>query len=329
MIQSPVTATCYSPADHTEIKVTDLARLKDLRGQFPVVWVNVDVLEEDTIGRVGEAFGIHWLALRAVFEASQRPKVEQFGDIVFIVARMAACDEGLETEQLSIFLGPGFVLTFQERPGDCFDHVRNLVRREGSRLRIMGADYLAYALLDSVIDNYFPLLELYDERLEDLEREAFVSPGPSTIAKIHDIKRELLIIRRASWPHREVVNSLLHEGTPFDRETRIYLRDCYQRAVQVIDLLENYREIAASLTDGYLSTVSNRMNEVMKLLTVFMAIFVPLSFIASLYGMNFRPENSPLNMPETVWYYGYPFALGLMASVAGGLLHYFRRKGWL
>lgn len=329
MKPSPVTAMCYGPETYMEVSVTDLARLSELRAQFPVVWVNVDVLDEDTIERVGEAFGIHWLALRAVFQASQRPKVEQFGDIVFIVARMAACTEGLETEQLSIFLGPGFVLTFQERPGDCFDHVRNLVRREGSRLRAMGADYLAYALVDSVVDSFFPLLELYDERLDDLEREAFVSPGPSTISRIHDIKRELLVIRRAAWPHREVVNSLLHEETPFARETRIYLRDCYQRSVQVIDLLENYREIAAGLTEGYLSTVSNRMNEVMKLLTVFMAIFVPLSFIASLYGMNFRPESSPLNMPETVWYYGYPFALGLMASVAGGLLYYFRRKGWL
>ncbi|MDP2871033.1 MAG: magnesium/cobalt transporter CorA [Bacillota bacterium] len=329
MVSSAVTATCYGPAAQVEISVKDLAQLSGLRGQYPVVWVNVDVLEEDTIGWVGEAFGIHRLALRAVFEASQRPKVEQFDDVLFIVARMTTCTDRLEIEQLSIFLGPGFVLTFQERPGDCFDQVRNLIRREGSRLRTTGADYLAYALLDSVIDSYFPLLELYDERLDDLEREAFVSPDAATISRIHDVKRELLVVRRAAWPHREVVNSLLLEGTPFDRETRIYLRDCYQRAVQIIDLLENYREIAASLTEGYLSTVSNKLNEVMKLLTVFMAIFVPLSFIASLYGMNFRPEISPLNMPETVWYYGYPFALGIMATVAGGLLYYFRRRGWL
>ncbi len=305
------------------------AQLNDLRKRFPVVWVNVDELDEGVISRVGEAFGIHRTALRAVFEANQRPKVEQFDNVLFIVARITTRGEALETEQMSIFLGQGYVLTFQERQGDCFDPIRNLVRRDGSRLRAMGADYLAYMLVESIIDSFFPLLELYDERLDDLESEAFTSSDSGTISRIHEVKRELLVIRRAAWPHREVVNSLLLESTPFTRETRIYLRDVYQRAVQIIDLLENYREIASSLTEGYLSTVSNRLNEVMKLLTVFMAIFVPLSFIASLYGMNFRPENSPLNMPETVWYYGYPFALGLMMTVAGGLLYYFRRRGWI
>lgn len=329
MLAGAVSAICYSPESYEEVLLKDAQQLADLRLRHSVVWVNVDVLDPVTVEEIGEAFGIHRLALSAVLEPNQRPKVELYGGTCFVIVRLASYCERLATEQVSMFCGPDFVLTFQEEPGDCFQQVRVHCRRAGSRLRSMGADYLMYSLLDAIIDSYFPLLELYDERLEDLEQEAFATPGKDTIADIHQVKRELLTLRRSAWPHREVINALTHEDMPVAKETRMYMRDCYQRTIQVIDLMENYREIAASLTEGYLSTVSNKLNEVMKLLTIFMAIFVPLSFIASLYGMNFRPEASPFNMPETMWRYGYPFALGLMLLVAGSLLYYFRRRGWI
>ncbi len=323
-----VSAICYSPQSYREVLVADIQQLTELRQQPGVVWVNVDVLDAETVDEVGTVFGIHRLALRAVLEANQRPKVDLYGDTVFAIVRLARRCERLETEQVSMFLGKEFLLTFQEDPGDCFQDVRAACRREGSRLRSMGADYLMYSLLDAIINSYFPLLETYDEELEDLEEHAFVKAEKDAIARIHEVKRDLLTLRRSAWPHREVINALTREDMPVSVETRIYMNDCYQRTIQVIDLMENYREIAGSLTEGYLSTVSNKLNEVMKVLTVFMAIFVPLSFIASLYGMNFQPSASPLNMPETVWYWGYPFALTLMAAVAGTLVAWFKKRGW-
>ena len=243
---------------------------------------------------------------------------------------MVGIADRLETEQLSLFLGQNYVLTFQERPGDSFDPVRDRIRRAGGWVRSAGPDYLAYALIDALIDNYFPVLEQYGERLETLEDEVITRPGPGLVAQIHEIKRDLLTLRRAIWPLRETVNSLVRDPIPLIRdETRIYLRDCYDHTVQIIDLLENYRDIASGLMEVYLSSVSNRLNEIMKILTMFTAFFIPLSLITGIYGMNFNGAISPLNMPELNWYLGYPYALGLMAVVAIGMLMYFRKKKWL
>src|SRR4030095_7850244 len=239
-------------------------------------------------------------------------------------------DEALDTEQLSIFLGRNYVLTFQEHPGDCFDTVRDRISKAGGRIRNCGPDYLAYALIDAFIDDYFPVLEKYGERLEELEDEVITRADTQVIAQIHQVKRDLLVLRRAIWPLREAVNSLVRDPTPLiSEETRIYLRDCYDHAVQLIDLLENYREIASSLVEVYLSSVSNRLNEIMKVLTIFTVVFIPLNFIASIYGMNFNTESSPWNMPELNWRYGYPFTLGLMAAVALSMLIFFRKKKWI
>jgi magnesium transporter len=236
----------------------------------------------------------------------------------------------LQTEQVSLFLGERFVLTFQEKPGDCLDCVRDRIRSGTGRIRQAGPDYLAYAVLDAVIDNFFPVLEGAGEYLEELEATVLSNPDEGTVSKIHGIKRQLLRLRRAVWPQREALNSMLREGTSLIAEdTKVYLRDSYDHTIQIIDLLENYREIASGLMDVYLSSVSNRMNEVMKVLTIFAAIFIPLTFIAGIYGMNFDPERSPWNMPELDWYLGYPFALGLMAAVGVGMLVYFRHKGWI
>jgi magnesium transporter len=208
--------------------------------------------------------------------------------------------------------------------------VRDRIRKGGNKIRNTGPDYLAYALLDAFIDNYFPFLEQLGERLETLEDEVILRPDTQTITQIHRIKRDLLTMRRAVWPLRDALTSLIRESTPLiTDDTRIYLRDCYDHTIRLIDLLETYREIATGLTDIYLSSMSNRLNEVMKVLTIFTAIFIPISFIAGVYGMNFNPNSSPWNMPELNWKWGYPFALALMAAVAIVLLIYFRRKGWL
>lgn len=321
----------YGPEAVTEREVRDLEDVRGFVGSHPVTWVNVDGLgDAATISRLGEIFGLHRLSLEDVVNVHQRAKVEQYPNYLFIVARMAQSGEKIDTEQLSVFLGTNFVLTFQEQYGDCFDPVRDRIRKGGGRIRGSGPDYLAYALLDAFIDNYFPVLEHLGERLEALEDEVIARPDRQTIAQIHQSKRDLLTLRRALWPMREAISSLFRDASSLIREeTRIYLRDSYDHTVQLIDLIETYRELTGGLTDIYLSSLSNRLNEVMKLLTVFSATFIPLTFIAGIYGMNFDTDQSPWNMPELGWRWGYPFALMLMAVVAAVMLIFFRRKGWL
>jgi len=322
----------YGPEGVIEQEIQTPEAIAQFVGRWPVVWVNVDGLGDvDTIRQIGEIFSLHGLALEDVVNVHQRPKVEAYEKYLFVVLHMLLAGERLATEQLSLFLGSNFVLTFQERPGgDSFALVRDRVRKNQGRIRTAGSDYLAYALLDAVVDSYFPALEQYGERLDAIEQEVITRPDRDTASNINRIKRDLLVLRRALWPLREIINSLLREGTALlAEETRTHLRDCYDHAVQIIDLLETDRETAFGLLDFYLLSISNRTNEIMKLLTIIATIFIPLSFIASVYGMNFRPEASPWNMPELNWYWGYPLALGLMAAVTAGLLRYFRRKGWL
>jgi len=228
-------------------------------------------------------------------------------------------------------LGPDYVLTFQERPGkDCIEPVRDRIRGNRGRIRGARADYLAYRLIDAVVDGYFPVLERYGELLEDLEEEVTVSVDRSLTSRIHQVKSDLLMIRRALWPHREAINTLVRDGCKLiDDETRIYLRDCYDHSVQLIDMVETYRELGADLRDLYLSSISNRMNEIMKVLTVISTIFIPLTFIVGIYGMNFNTEKSPWNMPELNWYYGYPLCWAVMAMVTAAMVAFFARKGWL
>ena len=326
-----VRVIAYGPDGFLDQPVEDLRSLAGLQRTWPVVWVNVDGLgDEKLLREIGEIFGLHPLALADVTNVPQRAKVEQYGRQVFVVTRMAHAGEELETEQLSLFLGEGFVLTFQERPGDCLDPIRERIRKGTAKVRAAGADYLAYAVIDAVIDNCFPVLEQYGERIEALEDRVIADPDARLVGQIHAAKRDLLNLRRAVWPQREALNWLLREQFPLITEdTRLYLRDCYDHAAQIIDILETYRELASGLLEAYMSSLSNRMNEVMKVLTIIATIFIPLSFVAGLYGMNFNPDKSPWNMPELSWRLGYPFALALMAVVAAGMLVYFRRKGWL
>ena len=321
----------YGP-DHLEEKeVEDLDSLAKLVGQSPVTWVDVQGLgDADTITRLGEIFQLHPLALEDVVNTHQRPKVEDYGQYLFIVIRMMAVGERLDTEQVSLFLGPNFVLTFQERPGDCLDPVRTRLRQLKGRIRNAGADYLAYALLDAVVDAYFPALEQYGEWLDSLDEEISAKPAPGVVVRVHQMRNDLLMLRRAIWPFRDDIGELVREPNPLvSEETRVFLRDCYDHTVQIIDLVETSREMCSDLREYYLSTVNNRMSETMKVLTIMATIFIPLSFIAGLYGMNFDPNASAWNMPELRWPFGYLLALGLMAGVAGSQLLYFWRRGWL
>ncbi len=322
----------YDPDELVEQEIREPQRVRDFLDRWPVIWVNVEGLgDAETIRALGEVFGLHGLALEDVINVHQRPKIEQYGDYYYIVVRMSKLGEYLETEQLSLFFGKNFVLTFQEGlPGDCLDPIRERIRHKHGRIRETGLDYLAYALLDAVVDCYFPILEEYGERLEACEDAILSRSYDDTVAHIHEIKRNLLTLRRAIWPQREIFSALLREETPLvTAETRLHLRDCYDHTTQIIDLVETYRELGSDLTDVYLSSVSNRTNEIVRVLTVITTIFIPLTFIAGIYGMNFNTAVSPVNMPELNWYWGYPLSLGLMAAVAVGQLIFFWKRGWL
>jgi magnesium transporter len=315
-----------------EFEIDSAEDLRDLRTRFPTLWVNIDgVGRADVVEQIGDIFGLHRLALEDVINVHQRSKLEEYPTHLYVVARMAGVNgDRLDTEQVSLFLGDGFVVTFQERPGDSLEPVRARLRGGRGRIRVAGADYLAYALIDAIIDGYYPVLEVYGDWIESLETEVIERPRDEIVGVIHDARRDVLALRHAIWPMREAVAILYRE--PIDRisdDTRLYLRDAYDHTVQIIDLLENYRELASALLDVYLSSISNRMNEVMKVLTIIATIFIPLTFIAGIYGMNFSPESSPWNMPELHWYWGYPVTLGVMLVVAIGLVFYFRHKRWI
>lgn len=321
----------YGPADCSEHVIADVGKLPALLDESVVTWVDVDGLgNAEVIKRIGEIFGLHPLALEDVVNVHQRPKVEAYKDHLFLIARAHPSGSLMETEQVAMFLGHNFVITFQEREVDCLDPVRQRIVTGKGKIREFGADYLLYSLLDAVIDGYFPALEKYGEKLDALDDQVSSSGERSLINQIHSVRSELLSLRRSVWPLREAINSLIRDsGNLVTDETDLYLRDCYDHTVQIIDVIETDRELCADLRDFYLTVASNRMNQVMKFLTVIATLFIPLSFIAGLYGMNFNPKVSPWNMPELNWTMGYPFALTLMTATATGLIAFFWRKGWL
>lgn len=321
----------YGPDAFTEADVEDVQVLGEYLGRWPVLWVNVDgVGNADTVAALGKTFNLHGLALEDVIHVHQRPKVEEYDDHLFIVARMMKPDLPVRTEQLSMFLCKQAVVTFFEHPGDCVDPVRERIRKGRGRIRKMDADYLAYCLLDAVVDFYFPAMDAFSEALEHLEAQVLAEPTPEVVARIHATKRDLLNIRRSVAPLREAINTLVRDDHGLISETtRIHLRDCHDHIYQIIEMAETYREVLGGLLDIYLSSVSNRMNDVMKVLTVIATIFIPLTFLAGIYGMNFNAEASPWNMPELRWYWGYPCMLLLMLIVAVLELAFFWRKGWI
>ena len=309
----------------------ELKRIEEcfpFRDRRTVTWINIDGLHETgIIEKIGDRFRIHPLVLEDIVNTGQRPKMEEFDDYIYVVMKMLYSEgEGIEvhSEQLSLIIGSRYVITFQERPGDVFDPVRERIRKSKGRFVNSGSDYLSYALIDAVVDNYFKVLEKIGERIEDLEQELLRNPSPRTLQKIHSMKRELILLRKSVWPLRETISSLTRgDSSLIKGKTVIYLRDVYDHTIQVIDTIETLRDTASSMLDTYLSSVSNRMNEVMKVLTIIATIFIPLTFIAGIYGMNFE------YMPELGWAYGYFAVWVVMITVALIMLANFRRKGWV
>lgn len=290
-----------------------------------VTWINVDGLGDPAaLARLGERYGLHPLALEDAVNVPQRPKVERYDKHFFAVLRTLRLAPELEEEQVSLFFGADWVLTVQERAGgDVFDPVRDAIRRARGRVRETGADYLAYLLVDAVIDAYFPVLELLDERMAVLEDDAVAARSQKTLVGVQRLRHDLLALRRAVWPIREAIGVLLRDDSPLvAAETRTFLRDAYDHAIQALEIVEALRETSTTVMEVYLSAQNQRLNSVMKVLTVIATLFIPLTFIASIYGMNFQ------FMPELGWRWGYPFALGLMAVTAGIMIAYFRRRGW-
>jgi magnesium transporter len=326
-----ITAISYDDTYYSEAQIDDLDTYLHTVPDKGILWLNIDGLGDvSVLERLGQHFDLHALSLEDVLNIPQRPKLEDYEAYQFLVFRMAILEElPGKTEQISLFLGRSYVLTLQEYPGDTFEPVRDRLRHGRGRIRRLGADYLAYALLDAAIDSFFPLLEELGDRLEGLEEAVLAAPSRATIEEVYSVRRALATLRRALWPAREAVNAFARSDSELVTDhTRLFLRDCYDHVLQVLDVLESYRDLTSNLMDTYLSAQSNHMNEIMKVLTIIATIFIPLTFIAGIYGMNFNPDTSPWNMPELGWYWGYPFSLALMAITAAALVFYFHRKGW-
>ncbi|MBN2183862.1 MAG: magnesium/cobalt transporter CorA [Candidatus Krumholzibacteriota bacterium] len=318
----------YDENNFQEKEITDIKDTFPFKETPTVTWVNINGLHElKIIEEIGNYFEMHPLTLEDIVNTGQRPKYEDFDKYLFIVLKMVMFDEAkkaIVSEQVSLIVGSNFVISFQERKGDVFEPIRERIRNSKGRIRKMGSDYLAYSLLDAVVDHYFFVLEKMGDVIEDLEEELVTNPKPQILQAIHNLKRDSISLRKAIWPLREVVNSLERGESKFiKKHTVIFLRDLYDHAIQAIDTIETYRDMISGILDIYMSSVSNRMNEIMKVLTIFAAIFIPLTFMAGIYGMNFE------FMPELKWKWGYFTLMGLMAIVGFGLLGHFRRKKWL
>lgn len=321
---------------HNKFIETAIEQVNDLQqylDTWDVCWINVIGLgDADVIRKLGELLDLHNLALEDVLNVPQRPKMEAYDDKLFFIARMPLLNGTVQDgiEQVSIFVDKKFVLTIHERPGDTFDPIRKRIRSQRMRATDLGTDYLTYSILDTIVDSYFPLLEDFGEELATVETAILSGIIDNSVSKIYRLKRDLLTIRRAMWPQRDAIFAMYREPTDLiTTDTKLHLRDCADHCNHIIDLLENYREISSSLVDLYLSMTSQRMNEIMKVLTIIATIFIPLTFIVGVYGMNFDPEISRWNMPELKWHYGYPITMGGMLLMALLMLVYFRKKGWL
>jgi len=326
--KTKITLIDYDEAQLQEKELETVDECFPFKDKPTVTWINIDGIHQvEIIEKIGKHFNIHPLILEDILHTGQRPKMEDFEDYIFVVVKMIYYDEKdneIKAEQLSLLIGPNFVISFQEKEGDVFDPVRDRIRKSKGRIRKMKADYLAYAVIDTIVDHYFVVLEKLGEKIEDMEEELVTNPTPETLQTIHTLKRELIFLRKSVWPLREVVNNM-ERGEPslINESTGIYLRDVYDHTIQVIDTIETFRDMVSGMLDIYLSSISNKMNEVMKVLTIIATVFIPLTFIAGLYGMNFK------YIPELEWHWGYPVLLFVMAGIGFLMLVYFRRKRWL
>ncbi|MFA4923770.1 MAG: magnesium/cobalt transporter CorA, partial [Ignavibacteriaceae bacterium] len=315
----------------TSCEVVDSLRAEDISSSIKkngITWINIEGIHDTAlVEKIGEVFHLHPLLLEDILNPQQRPKLDEYDDVVFIIAKMLFMDkkhDKIIDEQVSFVLGENFLLTFQEsKPGDAFDLVRERIINNKGKIRKEKSDYLCYRLLDAIVDNYFEVLEKVGDRLEDIEMAIIQNPEKSSIQKTHELKRELIYLRKITWPLREVINNF-HRGEHalINQTTKIYMRDLYDHTIQVIDTIETYRDWLSGLEDLYLSSLSNKMNEVMKILTMIATLFIPLTFIVGLYGMNFK------FMPELEWKWGYPFVWGIMITLTVFMTFYFKKKKW-
>ncbi len=325
----------YDGAALTERTVQSVEELPDCTQSERMHWIEMNGLGDvEVLRQLGEKYHLHPLALEDVLHPGQRPKVEPYEQHLFIVAQMLYRDEEgrMCGEQVSMFLGKNLLITIQEESSmDVFELVRERLRAGRGYIRKLGPDYLAYALLDAIIDHCFPILESIGDALEEMEDDLVENPKHNCITTLHDYRRTLMQMRRFVWPERDVMSALLHEESGIiGKQTKVFLRDCYDHTVQIMDLIESYRDVTGGMMELYLSAVGQRTNEIMRVLTVMSSIFIPLTFIAGVYGMNFNTDEgrNPWNMPELHWRYGYVFSLALMSAVAIGLLIFFKRKRW-
>ena len=292
-----------------------------------VVWINVDGLHQvEVVEKVGKSFGLHPLLLEDILDTGHRPKMEDLGELIFVTLKMLSYDSDtnkVDREQISLVLGPNYVLSFKERENEIFDPLKERIRNGLGRWRNMEADYLFYALLDSIVDNYFVVLEDLGERIEILEESLVTNPSPDTLNSIQNLKTGMIHLARSVWPLREIIAGLDRGESPLiKKSTGIYLRDVYDHTIQVIDTVETYRDMITGMLDIYLSSINNRISEVMKVLTMIATIFIPLTFIVGVYGMNFS------NMPELGWRWGYPVVWLIMAVIGVLMVIYFKKKKW-
>jgi len=323
-----ITIVDYNEEQFQEKEVKTIKECFPYKEKPTVTWINIDgVHEVKMIEELGKNYNFHPLILEDIVDTDQRPKIKDFGDYIFLILKMYYCDKDnneIKIEQVSLIFGENYVISFQEREGDVFDSIRERIRNNIGRIRKTRADYLIYALMDAIIDNYFTILEKLGEETEDLESKVIKNPVPANLQIIYRLKSELIFLRKSVWPLREVI-SILEKGESalIDKSTNIYLRDIYGHTIQVMDTVETLRDVISGTLEVYLSSVSNRMNEIMKVLTIIATIFIPLTFIAGIYGMNFQ------YMPELKWFWGYPLVLLVMLIIGIVMVKFFRKRKWM
>lgn len=323
-----ITIIDYDESSFQEKEIDKIEECFPFKDTPTKTWINIDgVHQPDIIEKIGKHFELHPLILEDIVHTEQRPKMEDFDKYVFVVLKMLDYDDikhQIKTEQLSLILGANYVISFQETVWDIFNDVRERIRNGKGRIRKMHSDYLAYALIDSIVDHHFVIMEKLGEKITDIEDELVSNPNMTTVKAIHNLKREIIFLRKSVWPLREMVNNLEKSESPLiNKSTLRFFRDVYDHTIQIIDTVETYRDMLSGMLDIYLSSISNRMNEVMKVLTIISTIFMPLTFIAGVYGMNFT------YMPELQWNMGYPAILFSMLGISIIMLYYFKRRKWL
>jgi magnesium transporter len=324
-----ITLIRYDQDSYEEKVVDTIEQCFPFKDRSGITWVNIDGLHQvDIIEEMGIHLGLHPLTMEDILNTGERPKMEETDEYLFVILKMlyhGKTKNEITAEQVSLVLGSNYVVTFQETVGDVFDPVRERIRSGKGRIRRTGSDYLAFSLIDAIVDNYFVILESIGERMETMEEAVVEIPTKDTLSNVHRLRRELLFLRKIIWPLREVINCFERSESELVNETtRVYLRDVYDHAIQVIDNVETFRDMFSSMLEIYVSSISNRMNEIMKVLTIIATIFIPLTFIAGVYGMNFQLQFPPLG-----WEWGFLVIMILDLSVASVMLAYFRKKRWI